>query len=829
MNIVKLFILNMILLYFLKYDKKYVYILFFIMISYSMILYYKNTIEGYTNTNNDIKRKVRFVEMLEINNLMDRLVHMLEDSEKNCVGKYSEYSSCDKKCGKSYKSKRYRILQRAGLYGRDCVEEDGFIKKEKCDVNNDGIYPCTLGQTCTENEDCETANCNPLSKVCEESSKCSETKLHVCNKLECNNLHKKNASYIWDQKKLICRKKKEDEKGDGLYKFKKDDNNNNNNDDNDDGISYVEPTKPCEWYQREGKMTTNKQKQCVNRSKEASSIVWLEQTELTERNSIMSMTLVPGLYCKLGRRASEADPELGSSTPILENNINDKLGWDDICNTCVEGLDPGKGLDLECKKCATPGMWPAVDDFKTGFVKTDKIPFTKICKLCDNGWRYNNDDGTCQICDNGGKYTNQYNPVKTGGSIKTFISDPGVNPECSEIEQAPSDINSCEHVICLNNTVKVESGVPGQCGGDDSPCNEFCCVKPQQYVYSMDERRSWAGGPPETGEVWPAEHPSNINLCEPGLLLDKSKLSGDVYHDGVEYCISCKAKGPRRYSASYNSNTCDTCELGRLVGVTNCTDCLEGQITSPNDPKQCVPCQTLLNQRVDGAKCTSCSYSDGGELACTRWECPTGYYSEQQGSEFECRPIGGYCGGVTRGPIATRTEQLPIGTGATWEAYEIKGSPLSQEVSIRPVEPAPSPSDYRIGACENITTYTGGALYPRNATCEKSYECRGDECTECRYVAEHGGDNWDRWEGGCAGKYYDELQKYYNWRAGSEGRAGGWQGEGAMPKCRRPPRTLPDSALYTKSSGGFDALSDIQVANYHLLNPVGGGGGWHGW
>ena len=119
------------------------------MISYSMILYYKNTIEGYTNANNDIKRKVRFIEMLEINNLLDRLVHIFEDSEKNCIGGYSKYSSCDKKCGKSYKSKRYRIQQRAGIYGRGCVEEDGFMHKEKCDIKIVNPIYKIIGAACS--------------------------------------------------------------------------------------------------------------------------------------------------------------------------------------------------------------------------------------------------------------------------------------------------------------------------------------------------------------------------------------------------------------------------------------------------------------------------------------------------------------------------------------------------------------------------------------------------------------------------------------------------------------------------------------------------------
>ena len=125
------------------------------------------------------------IEMLEIDNLLNRLVNVFEKSERNCIGGYNEYTPCDKKCGESHKSKRYRITQRAGIYGSGCKEEDGFIVKKKCDKENDGIIPCVLGQTCSENKDCKTKNCDPVQKVCIRSSKCSIENLHLCNKLEC--------------------------------------------------------------------------------------------------------------------------------------------------------------------------------------------------------------------------------------------------------------------------------------------------------------------------------------------------------------------------------------------------------------------------------------------------------------------------------------------------------------------------------------------------------------------------------------------------------------------------------------------------------------------
>ena len=119
MNIIKLFILNMILLYFLKYDKKYVYMILCMIIIYFIMLNY-NIIEG--NTNNNRERKIKIMEMLELNNLMDTLIGVFKDSNKDCYGEYSEYSPCDKKCGAAQKISRYRIKQKAGLYGNDCIQ-----------------------------------------------------------------------------------------------------------------------------------------------------------------------------------------------------------------------------------------------------------------------------------------------------------------------------------------------------------------------------------------------------------------------------------------------------------------------------------------------------------------------------------------------------------------------------------------------------------------------------------------------------------------------------------------------------------------------------------
>ena len=46
-----------------------------------------------------------------------------------------------------------RIKQRAGIYGKECKEEDGFTKQLCTDEDN--IFQCKIGDPCEDNGDCE--------------------------------------------------------------------------------------------------------------------------------------------------------------------------------------------------------------------------------------------------------------------------------------------------------------------------------------------------------------------------------------------------------------------------------------------------------------------------------------------------------------------------------------------------------------------------------------------------------------------------------------------------------------------------------------------------
>ena len=81
MNIFKLFILNMILLYFLRYNIKFGIILLCITIVYLLLLN-NNNIEG--NNIGDAKRELKYLDMLNIDRLLNKLIGVFEHSEEDC-------------------------------------------------------------------------------------------------------------------------------------------------------------------------------------------------------------------------------------------------------------------------------------------------------------------------------------------------------------------------------------------------------------------------------------------------------------------------------------------------------------------------------------------------------------------------------------------------------------------------------------------------------------------------------------------------------------------------------------------------------------------------
>ena len=196
MNLVKLFILNMIMIYFLKYNINYSFIILFIMIIY-LILLNQQIIEG--NDMNDAKREFKYMEMANIDRLLNNLVGVYMNINEDCKGDYGKYSECDKKCGESYKYKTYRISNKGGIKGSRCIQEDGFRKRKLCD-KSDNIFPCMVGDSCDGDKDCESGNCDPSTDTCTAVEVCSNEKLNLCDKFKCIDL---NNQYDYTGKRFV--------------------------------------------------------------------------------------------------------------------------------------------------------------------------------------------------------------------------------------------------------------------------------------------------------------------------------------------------------------------------------------------------------------------------------------------------------------------------------------------------------------------------------------------------------------------------------------------------------------------------------------------------
>ena len=187
-DIIKVILLNFILIYFLiKKNKSVSMFLIVVLFMYLLYLRANKLLEGQSNID-EKKDEVKFMKMANLDRLLGKLLNVYEHSEEDCIGGYSDFTPCDKKCGITHKYKTYRVKRKAGLFGKSCVEEDGRRKKELCD-ESDGVYKCIIGESCQEDGDCETNNCDPKTNRCVPKKVCSNTNLDLCNKEECIDLN----------------------------------------------------------------------------------------------------------------------------------------------------------------------------------------------------------------------------------------------------------------------------------------------------------------------------------------------------------------------------------------------------------------------------------------------------------------------------------------------------------------------------------------------------------------------------------------------------------------------------------------------------------------
>ena len=155
-------------------ENKYI-IIIIILIIYLFFIYKR--IEGFqVNERYDFK-------LSRLEDLMDKFIKNMLVSNKDCRGRFTKYSKCDKDCGfNSVQTRKYEILKEAEKDGKKCPYEDGYTETIDCYMER-----CEIGEKCEDNLDCESGNCN--NGKCNEWSECSFNDLNMCDKTECKQLN----------------------------------------------------------------------------------------------------------------------------------------------------------------------------------------------------------------------------------------------------------------------------------------------------------------------------------------------------------------------------------------------------------------------------------------------------------------------------------------------------------------------------------------------------------------------------------------------------------------------------------------------------------------
>ncbi len=438
-NIIKVILLNFILLYFLIKKNKSIS-MFFIVILFMYILYLRGNKllegQGYIDEKKD---EVKFMKMANLDRLLDKMLNLYEDAEQDCIGSYSDFSPCDKKCGITHKYKTYRIERPAGLFGKSCIEEDGRRTKELCD-ESDGVFKCVTGESCQEDGDCKTNNCDPKTDRCVAKKVCSNNNLYLCNKEECIDLNNHydyaEREFKYDEAESGIKCKLQDKETDTEDEYEEDEIATGGLDISTITAAECENNKLYWYLNSDNNNNNNNNTEQVTSStctlKIPNSIYYESRDDgLDLRNRIYGMTnnrMRPGLYCKIGYKFDNNDNIKGVTQPIREEDLNN--GVEGKCESLINiGVDRIISLDqqdeindIQCNE----GYWPPLkyftelnnlDQENDG----DKIPIGEMCGRCRNGYDYNNSN--CTVCREGerGVLSNQY-----------FLNDEGIYTRVSE-------------------------------------------------------------------------------------------------------------------------------------------------------------------------------------------------------------------------------------------------------------------------------------------------------------------------------------------------------------------------------------------------------------
>lgn len=552
-DIIKLILLNFILFYFLIKKNKSLSI-FLIVVLFIYLLYLRGgkLLEGQDSIK-EKKDEVKFMKMVNLDRLLGKLLNVYEHSEEDCIGGYTDFTPCDKKCGITHKYKTYRVKRKAGLFGKSCVEEDGRRKKELCD-ESDGVYKCIIGESCQEDSDCDSDNCDPRTDRCVPEKVCSNTNLDLCNKEECIDL---NNHYDYTGREF-----KYDETESGI-KCKLEDKDTDTEEENEEEDDIAEggldpsiiaavdcETNELYWYLEPQDRDLERVTSAGCKLKIPNSVFYEnEDSEGFQERKIKYGVpdMESGLYCKMGNKFGGDNPYKGVTERIEPGDLND-INEDDLDNMCKTPftIDLYSNDDGTCKT----GYWPPLNYFKNRInLDNDfEIPIEEMCTRCDNGTKYDSDnpnydpDDPCQSC--GGELINQFNLDSQGNYTNLSENLPiGMNTECTEPVNTNLTCSNFRETFSMdcNNDNKINNNDNNDTSIENfyNDCCEYC---PLGQKFSTDQLECISCPAGEQGD----SDGTGCVSCPPGTYREESS------DGGCQICVHI----PRIDRTKCDPNTC---------------------------------------------------------------------------------------------------------------------------------------------------------------------------------------------------------------------------------------------------------------------------------
>ena len=612
-DIIKVILLNFILFYFLiKKNKSLSIFLIVILFIFLIYLRSKKLLEGQSNIDKK-KDEVKFMKMANLDRLLNNMLNIYEDSEKDCIGEYSDFTPCDKKCGITHKYKTYRVKRPAGIFGKKCVEDDGKREKFLCD-ESDGVYKCIIGESCQEDGDCETNNCDPNTDTCVAKKVCSNTNLDLCNKEECLDLNNyydyANREFKFNEAESGVKCKLEDKETDDT-----------DTDDEDSNIiigdkkgSNIDLSKlsaadcknnPLYWYlkgeQSKGGLTSDK---CTMRI--PNSVYYEEDSDenLIMRNKIYGMSasvnglLTKGLYCEIGKTFCPEydDDDDDSNKPDIckgdENNYNKNLIGvsKKIEKNYIENIYPNN-YDKYCKTpisnvmstiCSASGAWPDYVYFENNKNLVNDInnivPIDDMCLRCENGYKTDDAEGKCRECPT--QQNNQFSIDGSGNYKVIYDGEIGNNPGCFRYNHT-SDKLTCSNInLDCGGYKMIEKPNTSESSTTYSNYSVNCCKnceKGKKFVLSEGTDEDPCTHCPPGME----QNPSNLTECIP-CVYGKYSNYGEGGTPSASGCVACDPPGITNQARTECSES--YCNIKDIFN-DNCIGKNAGEITSEHVEK----------------------------------------------------------------------------------------------------------------------------------------------------------------------------------------------------------------------------------------------------